>query len=307
MREKVIEVEGLVKCYGKLVAVNDVSFECYRGEIFSLIGPNGAGKTTTVEILECLRRPTSGSARVLGFDVVGGEREIKKRIGVMPQNFNAFERLTVKENVELIAKIYGVKADIKGLLERMGLWDVRGRRYYTLSGGMKRRVGICMALVSDPEILFLDEPTTGLDPQARRECWEVIRDARRMGKTVFLTTHYMDEVENLSDRASIMIKGKIVATDEVATLIAKYGGGVKVAVKGGKEVEDLLTRFTNNVYRDGFGNIIGVFDSKLEASRALTALYQYSDKCAAEMILPSLEEAFLRLAGGRIDERGELV
>lgn len=203
-KKVVVEVEKLVKQYKDVLAVDEISFDIHQGEIFSLVGPNGAGKTTTVEILECLRKPTDGSAKVLGLDVVEDGAKIKKRIGVMPQDFNTFERLTVKENVELVAQIYGMRGKAKEALGTLGLWQIKDRKFHTLSGGMKRRVGFCMALVSDPELLFLDEPTTGLDPQARKDSWDVMRSLKDMGKTVFLTSHYMEEVERLSDRAAVI-------------------------------------------------------------------------------------------------------
>jgi ABC-2 type transport system ATP-binding protein len=299
---KVIEVKGLVKRYQDVVAVNEISFDVYRNEIFSLVGPNAAGKTTTVEILECLRKPTSGSAKVLGFDVVEDEHEIKRKIGVMPQDFNAFDRLTVIENVELIAKIYGTREEVRRNLEALDLWEAKDKRFYTLSGGMKRRVGICMALVSNPELLFLDEPTTGLDPQARKECWEVIKNLKKMGKTVFLTTHYMEEAEKLSDKVGVIVKGKIVAIDNARALISKYGGDIKIVIEGRKE--ELLRKFTKNVsFEDG--KTIGKFQTRREANRALSFLY--GKEYSVEVIEPGMEDVFLRLAGGKIDERGELV
>ena len=306
MPEKVVEVDSLVKQYPDVVAVDGITFDIYRGEIFSLVGPNAAGKTTTVEILECLKKPSTGSAKVLGFEVVGGEKEIKQRIGVMPQDFNAFERLSVRENVELIAKIYD-KGEIKQSLEALDLWKIRRKKFFTLSGGMKRRVGICMAVVSDPELLFLDEPTTGLDPQGRRECWEVIRTLKELGKTIFLTTHYMEEAEKLSDRVGVIVKGKIVAIDRVSALLSKYGEGTKVVVKGDNKAEALLKRFTKDVYRDKENRIIGKFPSRAEAGKIIGALYELGDKYTIEIIEPTIEEVFLRLAGGMIDERGELI
>jgi ABC-2 type transport system ATP-binding protein len=146
----------------------------------------------------------------------------------LPQNFNAFERLTVKENIELIAKISGSKTNINEHLKLLGLWDVKDKKFGTLSGGMKRRVGICMALITDPDILFLDEPTTGLDPQARKEVWTIIKNLRKSGKTIFLTTHYMDEVEILCDRASLIVQGKIIHTASINELISKYGSGIRI-------------------------------------------------------------------------------
>lgn len=305
--EKIVEVTELVKHYKSVIAVNGVSFDVYKGEIFSLVGPNGAGKTTTVEILECLRMPTSGSAYVLGFDVKKEESKIKKRIGVMPQDFNTFERLTVKENVELIAKIYGVKPDIKTVLEELGIWEARDRKFEALSGGMKRRVGVSMALVSDPELLFLDEPTTGLDPQARRETWEVINRLKKRGKTIFLTSHYMEEVEYLSDRAAIIVQGDIIALDTVNALISQYGGGVKVDVANGdKKVEDLFTEIAEAVISNERG-VTGTFQTRQQASKALASVYKLSDEYTVDIVEPSMDDVFTQLVGGRVDERGELV
>lgn len=305
--KKVIEVKNLVKKYGDVIAVNGISFDVFRGEIFSLVGPNGAGKTTTVEILECLRSPTSGSVKILGLDVARDEAKIKKRIGVVPQEFNTFERLTVRENVELIARIYGVKRELRRDLERLGLWEVRNKRFETLSGGMKQRVGIAMALVNEPELLFLDEPTRGLDPQARRELWETIKDLKKAGATILLTTHYMEEVEALADRAAIIVRGKLVATGAVDELVAKYGGDIKIVVKGEKRARGILKRFTKKVSVDERGEITGMFQDRKRVARALLPLYKLPGKCRIDMIEPSMEDVFLRVVGGKIDERGELV
>ena len=304
--EKVIEVRDLSKQYKTVTAVNKVSFDVYKGEIFSLVGPNGAGKTTTVEILECLRTPTAGSATVLGFDVVKEDKEIKKRIGVMPQDFNAFERLTVKENVELIARIYREPVDMSPILEELGVWEVRNRRFEALSGGMKRRVGISMALISNPELLFLDEPTTGLDPQARRETWEVINRLKKMGKTVVLTSHYMEEVQHLSDRAAIIIGGSVIAIGTVQSLVTDYGGGIRVRIMNGdKKVEDTLANVTNQISRED--GITATFQTRQQAGRALSLLYQLGDHYQIDIVEPDMDEVFARLAGGRVNERGEFI
>lgn len=305
MREKIIEVFQLTKRYGNVVAIDNVSFDVYRGEVFSLVGPNGAGKTTTVEILECLKKPTSGSAKVLGYNVLNEEAEIKKRIGIMPQNFNAFERLSVKENVELIAKISGSKTDVKEYLELLGLWDIKDKRFGHLSGGMKRRVGICMALVTNPDILFLDEPTTGLDPQARKEVWTVIKNLKKSGKTIFLTTHYMDEVESLCDRASIIVQGKIIYTASISELISRYGSGIRVIADSNPNNEKILQEFTKDIYYDDDGNLVGRFSSFNDANRAFTKLYENGVR--ARIIVSSMDDVFLNIVGKRINEKGELI
>ncbi len=307
MQNPIVEVENLVKRYKTVIAVDNISFEVYKGEIFSLVGPNGAGKTTTVEILECLRNPTSGSARVLGFDVIKDEHEIKKRIGVMPQDFNTFERLTVKENVELIAKIYEVNPDTRNVLEELGIWEERDRKFEALSGGMKRRVGISMALISDPELLFLDEPTTGLDPQARRETWEVINRLKKLGKTIFLTSHYMEEVEYLCERAAVMVKGGIIASGAVKDLITQYGGKTTVHVENGDEkIKTIFTPLADTVIMDEKG-VTAAFQTKKIASKALVAVYQLGGEYAVTVTEPGMNEVFLQLAGGRVNERGELI
>jgi len=218
-----IEVNSLVKKYGDLTAVDSISFTINKGEIFSLLGPNGAGKTTTVEILECLRRPTSGRAYVLGFDISKDQDDIKKRIGVLPQEFNTFDSLTVRENLQYFAGMFGSSVDIDSLIKLVDLEDKRNEQYKKLSGGLKQRLGVAMALVNDPEIVFLDEPTSGLDPKARHEVWNAIRGLKRQGKTVFLTTHYMEEAEALADTVTIIHKGKIAAMGTPEELITRYG------------------------------------------------------------------------------------
>lgn len=307
MPKEVIHVENLVKTYKPVTAVNNISFTVNEGEIFSLVGPNGAGKTTTVEILECLRTPTSGKATVMGYDVTQDEKEIKKRIGVMPQDFNAFERLTVKENVELIGHIYQVEPDTRSILEELGMWDDRDRRFESLSGGMRRRAGICMALISEPVLLFLDEPTTGLDPEARRETWDVIRRLKSMGKTVVLTSHYMEEVEELSDRAAVIVGGEIIAQGHIEDLISAYGGGVRIKVSPyNEEVEKILAETTQKVVKED-SKITGIFEERPQMGKALAALYQVGEKYHIDIIEPSMDNVFSRLAGGRVDERGELI
>src|SRR3989337_1117943 len=213
MSKAVVQVDSLVKQYEKLRAVDGISFEVYEGEVFAFLGPNGAGKTTTVEILECIRPLTSGTARVFGYDVTKHEdiKEIKKRIGVLPQDFSALEKLSVKENIDLIGGMYEKKLDTMEVIKLLDLEDKVKEKFENLSGGLKQRVGVAAALVNDPPLVFLDEPTTGLDPKARREVWQVIENLKKLGKTVFLTTHYMEEAQLLADRIAIINCGKIPA------------------------------------------------------------------------------------------------
>ena len=231
--EYAIVIENLVKKYGDLLAVNNISFKIRKGEIFAFLGPNGAGKTTTVEILEGIRKKTSGKAYVLGKDIDKKKEldSLKKIIGTLPQEFNTHENLTVKENLRFWSKMYEKSLSIDYLIDLVKLTDKTKERYKNLSGGLKRRLGIAISLVNDPELIFLDEPTTGLDPRARRETWEVIENLKKQGKTVFLTTHYMEEAQVLADEVAIIHKGEIIDIGTPTQLIDKYGGDNKVVVR----------------------------------------------------------------------------
>src|SRR5712692_9487315 len=224
--DKVLQVDKLSKKYGDNIAVNDISFNLTKGEVFAFLGPNGAGKTTTVEILECLRNPTGGQAWVLGYDVSKRteQAEIRKRIGVLPQDCNAIDRLTVRENIDYFGAMFDHQLDADQLIELVDLKDKRDAQFKTLSGGLKQRVGLAVALVNDPVLVFLDEPTTGLDPRARRDVWYVVERLKKQGTTVFLTTHYMDEAEYLADTVSIIDHGQIIASGTPDQLIDTHGG-----------------------------------------------------------------------------------
>src|SRR4030043_336970 len=192
--DNVLEVENLTKRYGDLLAVNDISFSVRKGEVFAFLGPNGAGKTTTVEIIETIRAPTSGKVSLLGMDVTKKKRTIARRIGVLPQGFSSFDRITVRETLQYYSRLFNCRnTDIDELIELAHLTDKSTEQFKNLSGGLKQRLGIAIALVNDPEVVFLDEPTTGLDPRARHEGWDVLLGLKKKGKTVFLTTHYMEE------------------------------------------------------------------------------------------------------------------
>src|SRR5829696_7507746 len=222
-RRTVIEVSGFRKTYKSFVAVDDVSFEVYDGEIFGLIGPNGAGKTTTMECVEGLRTPDSGRISVLGLDPFRDIRSLQNRIGVQLQEAQLQKRIKVKEAVHLCASLYKRPAsDGDRLLEQLGLAEKRNSWFMTLSGGQKQRLFIALALINDPEVVFLDELTTGLDPQSRRTIWELVRGIRERGKTVFLTTHLMEEAEKLCDRVAIIERGRIVDMDSPDALIRRH-------------------------------------------------------------------------------------
>ncbi|WP_010272522.1 ABC transporter ATP-binding protein [Paenibacillus senegalensis] len=209
-----IEVKGLVKRYGSFTAVNGIDFTVYKGEVFGLLGPNGAGKTTTMEMIEGLRQPDEGSAIVAGYDTRTQLAKVKEVIGVQLQSTSLFDLLTVQEITEMYASFYQVPTiPVKPLLESVTLQEKLNARVKHLSGGQKQRLAIALALVNDPQVIFLDEPTTGLDPQARRTLWDIILQLRDQGKTIVLSTHYMDEAELLADRICLMDKGEIVALD----------------------------------------------------------------------------------------------
>ncbi|CAH1190154.1 Linearmycin resistance ATP-binding protein LnrL [Paenibacillus plantiphilus] len=218
--ENIIEVDGLVKRYGSFTAVNGIHFQVRRGEIFGLLGPNGAGKTTTMEMIEGLRQPDEGVARVAGYDTRTQLGKVKEVIGVQLQSTSLFDLLTVKEITNMYASFYNVPTvPILPLLDSVTLSEKLNDRVKNLSGGQKQRLAIALALVNDPQVVFLDEPTTGLDPQARRTLWDIILRLRDEGKTIVISTHYMDEAELLSDRICLMDRGGIVALDSPRNLI----------------------------------------------------------------------------------------
>ncbi len=249
-----VRVRDLVRTYphpdgGVFDAVAGISFEVDRGEVFALLGPNGAGKTTTLEILEGLGRPTSGTAEVLGLDVVRQREHIKQRIGVQLQASSYFEHLTLREILVLFGSFYRTRRDPDGLLELVGLTEKRNALVGQLSGGQAQRFSIVAALVNDPEVVFLDEPTTGLDPQARRNLWDLVRAINDEGRTVVLTTHYMEEAEVLADRVAIIDHGQLVALDTPAGHIAALGERHHVRIAA-PTLEDVFLARTGSRLRD---------------------------------------------------------
>jgi len=219
--EPVIHVDDLKKCYGDVKAVDGVTFEVARGEVFVMLGPNGAGKTTTIEVLEGLRHPDSGSVRVFGLDVVHHPEAIKQRIGVQLQSVSLYPRLTVTELLDLFGSFFSHHLPTKQLIDAVDLGERAKARSMNLSGGQQQRLSIALALVNDPELVFLDEPTTGLDPQARRSLWDLIKGLQEKGKSVMLTTHYMEEATELCDRVAIMDHGHILEMGSVPELIGR--------------------------------------------------------------------------------------
>ncbi len=230
VREAIVTVTDLSKRYGPVLAVDRISFTVGRGEIFGILGPNGAGKTTTLETLEGLRRPDGGQAVVDGVDIRTDPRGARARIGVQLQEAGFFERLSVTETLELFGSFHRRRLPVDTVITRLQLQEKRASWVETLSGGQRQRLSVATALVNDPPLIFLDEPTTGLDPQARRNLWEVIAGFRDEGRTVILTTHYMEEAQRLCDRVAIMDQGRIAAMDSPRELIREYTPGTTVAL-----------------------------------------------------------------------------
>lgn len=251
-KEVIIKVTDLVKKYDELTAVNGVSFEVYKGEIFGLLGPNGAGKTTTLEIMETLRTKTSGSITIDGLSVDNNKEEIKKNIGVQLQQSGFYPGLTLTEILKLFGGLYNVEVDCMEILNLVDLKEKAKFKYTKLSGGQQQRFSIATTLINKPKIIFLDEPTTGLDPQARRNLWELIEKIRKEGTTIVLTTHYMDEAEKLCDRVGIIDKGKIISIDTPDNMIETL---LKSGFEPHKQVkkatlEDVFLNFTGKELRD---------------------------------------------------------
>ena len=234
----VIEVEGLRKRYGDTVAVDDVSFTVEEGEIFGILGPNGAGKTTTVESIVGLRKPDSGRIRVLGLDPQRDRVELHELVGVQLQESGLPDKLRVGEAVDLYASFYPNPADGEGLLATLGLAEKRATPYRKLSGGQRQRLSIALALIGDPRVAVLDELTTGLDPQARRDTWDLIEGIRARGVTILLVTHFMDEAERLSDRVALIDRGRVVALDTPARLAARVEEGERIRFEPSAPIDD---------------------------------------------------------------------
>ncbi|MFC7072713.1 ABC transporter ATP-binding protein [Halovenus rubra] len=312
--QPVITTTDLRKEYGSTVAVDDISLEIEDGEIFGLLGPNGAGKTTAIEIIQGLRTPTSGEATVLGLDIQTDLHKIKDRIGVVPQSFHTFERLTVRENVALIANLHTEPLAVDDVLDELALREWADDPFHSLSGGYQRRTGIAMALVGDPDVLFLDEPTTGLDPAARRATWEQIEQLPAMGTTVVLTTHYMEEVEYLADRVALLVDGHVKAIDTVPALINTYAGELKVVVHldestTGTEADALeatLRETADSVHKTDADKLIGVFGERQAAQDTYSELHDIGTGHSIDLVSPDMEDVFLTLADSTLSPGGEL-
>jgi ABC-2 type transport system ATP-binding protein len=253
--DEAVVVRGLRKRYGELEAVAGIDLTIARGEVFALLGPNGAGKTTTVEILEGYRRRSAGDVSVLGLDPETGGRTLRERIGIVTQEGGIGPDFTVRESVELYSAAYPAPLSVDEAVELVGLEQQRDQRIRTLSGGQRRRLDLALAVAGDPELIFLDEPTTGFDPSARRRSWELIDSLRSLGKTVLLTTHYMDEAQNLADRVAVLARGRIVAEGAPEMLAGRENGAAVIRFRPppGVDVADLpLNGTTPDLDGDGF-------------------------------------------------------
>ncbi len=302
----VIQVENLQKNYGTVQALRGVSFAVEQGEVFGLLGPNGAGKTTTIEILEGMRTPDSGTARVCSLDPQGSGEKFKETIGAVLQSTSLPDKIRVAEAIQMFANFYRDRADTGSLLKRFQLEEKSQAFYHHLSGGQKQRLALAMALVNNPQVVFLDEPTAGLDPQVRREIYDIIEQLKSEKKTVLLTTHYIEEAERLCDRVAIVDHGKVIALGTPRELKQRSAGTTRIEVRLARPMED---RFLGRL--DGLADF-REFDGTyvLHSSRAPQTIVSLVKQLEAdnnelqslEMFSPSLEDVFIELTGRRLRE-----
>jgi ABC-2 type transport system ATP-binding protein len=297
-----IQVSGLRKRYGELEAVRGIDFEVAEGECFALLGPNGAGKTTTVEILEGYRDRDAGEVEVLGLDPQRGGRDLRERVGIVLQSSGHFRELTVREVLELFGGYYPAPRATGEVIDLVGLGEKAGARIKTLSGGQQRRLDLALGLVGDPDLLFLDEPTTGFDPSARRRSWELIESLRELGKTILLTTHYMDEAQNLADRVAILAAGRVVAAGTPDSLGGRDEGEAMISFRlpAGATLADLPACLPGRpAPREDRVEL-----RTTEPTRALNlltgwALARGEELDALTVTRPSLEDVYLRLTSAQ--------
>jgi ABC-2 type transport system ATP-binding protein len=294
-----IEIDGLRKAYGEVEAVRGISFSVAVGEVFCLLGPNGAGKTTTTEILEGYRARTAGDVLVLGHDPEEGERALHERVGIVLQEAAAQAELTVAEVLTMYGRYYPRRRPVAELVELVGLTGQEGRRVKLLSGGQKRRLDLALALVGDPDLLFLDEPTTGFDPSARRQAWSTIKDLCALGKTVFLTTHFMDEAQALADRVAVMVDGRIVALGTPGEIGGRDTAPTEIAftLPAHVAVSELPALDRAEVAETAPGQVRVVSREGVRTAHVLTgwALERGHELRGFAVSQPSLEDVYLRL------------
>ena len=302
--ENIIEVSNLSKYYKTVKAVDDISFSIAAGKVFALLGPNGAGKTTTVEILEGLRRADSGRISYFGKEIAKVNFELKEKIGVQLQNTVFFESLTVKETLKGFSGLYEKKFDIDTLVKKLELEEKINSKIKTLSGGQKQRLAIAVALVNDPDIVFLDEPTTGLDPQARRMLWDFINELKTNGKTIVLTTHYMEEAEYLSDFVNIVDHGKVIASGTVEQLIDSIGMKSIIRFHSDKKFFDCFKNESLKIIEEtAISSEKKIYEIQTDnVEKALSNIFETTRKnnlLISEIAIrqPNLEDVFLKLTG----------
>jgi ABC-2 type transport system ATP-binding protein len=296
-----IRVQGLRKRYGDVEAVAGISFEVAEGECFALLGPNGAGKTTTVEVLEGYRSRSGGEVEVLGFDPELGQRELRERVGIVLQSAGIERQVTVAEVVALFAGYYPHPRDPGEVIELVGLGAKRDAWTRTLSGGQQRRLDLALGIVGDPDVIFLDEPTTGFDPSARRRAWELVDSLRALGKTILLTTHYMDEAQNLADQVAIMAAGRIVAQGSPGSLGGRDVAEAEISFRLPRDTGlDDLPALGPERPRLEDGRVTLRTAAPTGALHALTgwALARGTELEGLAVTRPSLEDVYLRLTGG---------
>ncbi len=303
--ESAIQVRGLHKSYGEFEAVRGIDFEVHAGEVFGLLGPNGAGKTTTVEILEGLRPRTSGDVQVLGLDPAEATRALKDRIGVCLQSTNLPDKIKVMEALEWFQAFYSRKTDCTRLLERLRLSEKSDEFYSKLSGGQKQRVALALALVNDPQLVFLDEPTTGLDPQVRLEIHSLVQELRSDRRTIVLTTHYIEEAERLCDRVAIVDQGRIIALGTPKEIQAKTLHQTRIEIRTSNPMPDPAPDFegAEKAVFEAQGRSLTLYSAK--PARTLPGLLRWLDQCGADledihMKKPTLEDVFIELTGKRL-------
>lgn len=303
-----LEVDSLRKNYGDLRAVDDISFAVEEGEVFSLLGPNGAGKTTTIEILEGLRARDGGKVSVLGLDPWKDGYELHRKMGIIPQGFRFFDYATPREAIRYYAALFGVKVDADAILKQVILEEAASVYYNRLSGGQRQKLGLALSLVNNPQLVFLDEPTTGLDPQARRAVWEVIRQLKKEDRSVLLTTHYLEEAQVLADRVAIMNRGKIISSGTPEEILEREGSGERLEVRAPESLANYLRNETRLKvkYEDGLVSVL--LERPHDAMIVLSEIEESGIEWRGlRTRVDTLEDIFVRMVGGSTKETGEVV